>query len=323
MASSATRYTLSGRTVESAFALPELQRSAQPHADWTITMAAGRSPATARWFHHWTDERGRRWLSFGRSGADYVLRFMRLGSFRLSLATRTILCERVPAVPAHTTRHLLLDHVLPLALGTEQVVLHAGAVSMPAGAVAFAGRGGAGKSTLIAALARRGHPLLADDAVRVTRHAERHEAHPGYPSLRLWPDVHRSLFGTSAQSRRATHYSAKRRIAASGLLPVADGSTPLAAICLLDRRRRAGSVSMRALSPKEALMDLLPLTFQLDVGHARQLRETMEHVADLVEHVPVVSLSYPRRLGRLPGVVDEIERLWGAAELKLRPAVRS
>src|SRR6185436_17962029 len=46
--------------------------------------------------------------------------------------------------------------------------LHASALLLGAGAIALLGPSRAGKSTLAAALARRGHPVLADDVVPVS-----------------------------------------------------------------------------------------------------------------------------------------------------------
>lgn len=49
------------------------------------------------------------------------------------------------------------------------LILHASAVETPAGAVLFCGRKGAGKSTVAAALAAGGLPLIAEDLVRLER----------------------------------------------------------------------------------------------------------------------------------------------------------
>lgn len=68
--------------------------------------------------------------------------------------------------------------------------LHANAIAIGDGAVAFMGRSGAGKSTMAGAFLDRGFALLADDVCVVTQGAdERAMAQPGLPRLRLWRDA--------------------------------------------------------------------------------------------------------------------------------------
>jgi hypothetical protein len=154
--------------------------------------------------------------------------------------------------------------------------------------------------------------------VRLTSDRGRHVAHPGYPSIRLWPDVHDALIGSDARALRADS-TEKRRVAAKGLLPLADKATRLGAICLLGQDRRARHVSLAALSPREALLGLMPLVFQLDVQNAGHLQQTMDQLGDLVERVPAVGLSHPRQLASLPGVVEAIEARFARPCRSVRP----
>ena len=85
----------------------------------------------------------------------------------------------------------LFAHGLPQAAGWVQrgfLVLHAAAVDTPAGAVAFAGVSGAGKSVLAAALAQRGAPLLADEVlpIELCDGGRPPLAHPSDTRLLLW-----------------------------------------------------------------------------------------------------------------------------------------
>jgi hypothetical protein len=67
--------------------------------------------------------------------------------------------------------------------------LHASAIDVADGCVAFMGNSGAGKSTTVAALAARGHQVISDD-VCVLEHGEQGiKVWPGLNRLRLWEDA--------------------------------------------------------------------------------------------------------------------------------------
>jgi hypothetical protein len=74
--------------------------------------------------------------------------------------------------------------------------LHASAAVINGHAVAFVGGGGAGKSTIVAALARAGHRVLSDDIAVLEETSGTFRIKPSYPQIRLWPDSVSILFGT-------------------------------------------------------------------------------------------------------------------------------
>lgn len=67
--------------------------------------------------------------------------------------------------------------------------LHASAVQTNAGAVLFLGASGAGKSSLLAALIKRGYPMMADDVVGVVLDGAVPTVLPAFPCTRLWADA--------------------------------------------------------------------------------------------------------------------------------------
>jgi hypothetical protein len=74
--------------------------------------------------------------------------------------------------------------------------LHASAAIINGYAVAFVGGGGAGKSTIVAALARAGHRVLSDDIAVLEETSGTFRIKPSYPQIRLWPDSVSILFRT-------------------------------------------------------------------------------------------------------------------------------
>jgi hypothetical protein len=113
-------------------------------------------------------------------------------AFSVDRAGRRVLVDAIGAArraePDHAAS-LLLGPVLATVLRLRRTVaLHACVVEVGSSAVLLVGERGAGKSTLAAALADRGHAILADDVGTLAERAGgTWVAHPGYPRLRLDP----------------------------------------------------------------------------------------------------------------------------------------
>jgi hypothetical protein len=107
------------------------------------------------------------WLSTAKSDGGYLLRFPKLADFTIDAGGRDINCiEAGDGVTVVTLRHLAIDHVMPRVLnllGIES--LHATAVAAPAGAIAFLGDAGTGKSTLAASFQLTGFESFCDDCL--------------------------------------------------------------------------------------------------------------------------------------------------------------
>lgn len=97
-------------------------------------------------------------------------------------------------VPADERTSFLLGLVLSFVLCLRGIpCLHASAVSVGNETIAFVGPEGAGKSTIAAAFAMHGFPVVADDLVALTSTDETFLAQPGYPWLRLRPSAKNAL----------------------------------------------------------------------------------------------------------------------------------
>jgi hypothetical protein len=306
-------YQIADLALESAIPLPELPPAPSGGSGWTVAVDPRHRRSIARWSHHWHDAGGRPWLSIGRLDGEHVIRFARTASFRVSIDRRRITCEGAARVPAGSLRHLLLNQVLPLALGCDRIVLHASAVSLPMGAVAFAGPGGAGKSTLAAAIGREGAGLLTDDAVILERGDSGWQARAIYESLRLWPDAAEALFGSRVISAPVARHTGKRRIDVRASSAIA-AAEPLAAVCLLSgSRRRPSPISLQRVPAREAVVALTASSFHLDIHDRDRWKRVVEDLACAVEAVPVFSLSYPRRMTGLAATARAvIDRLTAA-----------
>ena len=245
-------------------------------------------------------------MSFAEVGDEYVLRVARYGSFRVSLEHRTIACEPLPAVPAHTLRHLILNQVWPLALSAERTVLHASAVAAPEGVIVLAGPGGRGKSTLAAALVQVGCALVSDDVVEMEWQDGRWWVHPGYPTLRLWPDATGAVLPRSASAAAVAHYTTKRRIDLRGALPFVTQPLPLAAVYVLQPPSFEPQPDVRPLGPRDAMMAVTAVSLHLDIRDRAALRRSFHDLAAMVDRVPTFALAYQRRLEGLPALAARV-----------------
>ena len=107
---------------------------------------------------------------------------------------REIVIEPAPRVDERALRLVVLGNGVGMILHQRGLlVLHASAVAIAGAAVVFSGFSGAGKSTIAAALNRRGHPLVADDVVAVRAESDGYVVLPGFPQVKLSPEVAESL----------------------------------------------------------------------------------------------------------------------------------
>jgi hypothetical protein len=214
------------------------------------------------------------------------------GLFRFDLASRKVTASPEAGASADLVSDTYLRVVLPIGLsccGYE--VLHASAVLTGSGVVGFCATSGTGKSTLAAALCRKGHHAFADDALVLDFDARRPEITAlSVPfSLRLKQDSYLRSTKAGAQC--------------------VGTSSPLAALCVLERGPLPPSTpQMIRLAPTAAFSALLPHTYHLSLGDPAQKRRILSRYLDLVAQVPVYRLTFAADfswLQRLAEVVEE------------------
>ena len=66
-------------------------------------------------------------------------------------------------------------------------------------------------------------------------------------------------------------------------------------------------ITIRSLSPRRALIDLITATFNAAVRDPQRIKSQFMLAARLVADNPVWSLSYPRDLNRIPEVVEAVK----------------
>jgi hypothetical protein len=153
-------YRVSGLSVASEIELPGLiEDGAEPAPQ--VTIRRGPVPENLPG----SSAAGPTWQIAGR---QFLLRIPDIARFLLSDGGEIVFAPESEEAAADIPIFILGTVFGILLHQREQVVLHASAVRVNGKAVLFCGSSGAGKSTIAAALAQRGYPLVTDDFCALT-----------------------------------------------------------------------------------------------------------------------------------------------------------
>ena len=182
------------------------------------------------------------------------------------------------------------------------VPLHASAIATGAGAVLLAGRSGVGKSSLLAALIKRGHTMLADDVTGVIVDQGRPVALPAFPDIRLWADALDALDWRPQAGKRVRESIEKFILPAERFR-----SEPLDIRAYFALRTGNGFAVEKASS--RAAMDLLfAHTYRKHFLRGLGRQETHFSTVDrIAKHIPVFRMTRPAYPPLLDGLADRIE----------------
>jgi hypothetical protein len=197
-------YKLAGLRIASDFPLFGLQvcrNEAQAHCEIVIRCAPipeGVASATAKF----VDQH----CSGTYNGREVLLDFPAVGRFLLREG-KEILIDLAPSSDNDEVRAYLFGGVFPALCHQRGITpLHASAIDVEGGCVAFVGASGAGKSTLAATLARRGHEIFADDLCFLTLDTNTDvQAWPGTSRIRVREDVRAALGFSGPGVKREMH----------------------------------------------------------------------------------------------------------------------
>lgn len=284
-------YQAYGLGIHSALPLPGLVAAAAGR-DVAVRLLPGDSAAAAAADPAWSLE---------MSGAVAVLSIGGIGVFQVRDG-QTIEIAPAPGADARLLALYVLGNVMALLLHQRGLfVLHASAVAVAGGAVAFLGQPGWGKSSIAAALHARGHAVIADDVtpVRVARGAA--AVLPGFPQLKLAADVVACL-GCDPGWLRCLHpLEEKRGWRVAGSFP--DIALPLRRLYVLEPGTTVGVAPIR---PPDAIVELVRHSYPtrlLQPGGAGHFRQA----AEIARTVPIYRLTRSAALATLPDLARLVE----------------
>jgi hypothetical protein len=301
-------YQLGEFVIESDLPFPELNSvdMGEPVCAVRLANAPPRSVPSATSLARKRLPNGHGWLITAKSSRGYILRFQDLVTFLVSKDGDQVECHTDAPVPAETLRHLFIDAVFPHILNLKgHDALHATAVNGPAGCCAFLGNSGIGKSTLAAALVRRGWQLVCDDCLHFDVVADGVTVVPGYAGLRLWPDSIEAAFNNGSLLRTVQDRR-KKRVEVAGMSSMCP--VTLRRVYLVSGPLESDDTRIRieAVSPRDAFIELVRHAFRLDIGDRTMLARQFQRLQRLVERVSICRLIYPRNFDHLQLVAAAI-----------------
>ena len=291
MPPSPTLYSAFGLTILSDLPLVDLPPgSGDPDVVVAIGETAAERPASDSWHVTASAGEARGWAP----GA---------GAFRVR-GGNEITIRPMPEADERALRLAVVGPLLGVILAQRgRFVLHASTVAIGDAAVAFAGASGRGKSTLAAAMARAGHPLIADDMTVIETEGPRPVVRPGFPRVKLWPDSAGALEHDVGSLPLLHPARTKRSVQIAGDFRA--DTVPLARCYLLEDGEEE---SVSEMSGSDTILALVRTTYQ-----ASWMHETGASGANLLHCGSLARSGVVRRLRRrrsfeaLPDVIRFIE----------------
>ena len=206
-----------------------------------------------------------------------------------------------PPMPLAVIEDTYQRAVLPMALQAHgEEVIHASAVIMEDGVVAFCGRSQTGKSTVAYGLHRRGYRVWADDTLVFDTSAE---------IVHVIPYPHRLRIRAEAADYFDLHQLRRNDTSSwTALEQAQDDPAPLACIFLLEREAQASTqVETARLTPAEALAEVIEHAYWFRLDDDERRRRMIGKYLALATQVPVFRIRFRAALDQLPEMLDKAE----------------
>jgi hypothetical protein len=210
------------------------------------------------------------------SHSEFLLRIPDIADYYVSNGSE-ITVQPCPHAAPLDVRGFLLGNVFAVLCHQRRLLpLHASAVRMGGGVVAFLGASGAGKSTLAAYLSGAGYPVVSDDICLLDPSAPAESrVIPVAPWLKLWRASLEALGHSTDDLQQTFTDEDKFRLPASrfpafseaeaGITSGGEGRLPLRAVIVLERREvgspRLGA-TLEVLRPVQAIAQMMQFTYQ-------------------------------------------------------------
>jgi hypothetical protein len=169
----------------------------------------------------------------------------------------------------------------------------------------FIGRSGAGKSTLASNFHQVGQTALSDDCLQLMDSDDSVLAVPCYPGMRLWDDSLEQAMGMETHTTAMAHYSAKKRVLFPELSEEqVNKDYPVRAVITIANLDDSPNddVTLNLLSKREAYIEVVRHSFQMDVNDLRTISGSLKALAGMLPKVRVYRLWMRHDYSLLPKI---------------------
>ncbi|NDJ74627.1 MAG: hypothetical protein GYB65_00090, partial [Chloroflexi bacterium] len=192
----------------------------------------------------------------------------------------------------------------------QTLALHASAVEVNGGTIAFLADSRGGKTSLAAQFVQQGFPLVTDDILAIGS-PPGFLGQRGYPQMRLWPDVAQHFLGRYQELELVHPDYTKRRVRiGTDFGQFAVSATPLQCIYIPERYETTDEhppITITVVSPAIAIMELLRHSFVARMVDALNMQQQrMQALSVLIRSVPVCTVRFPSGFDHLPRVQTAI-----------------
>lgn len=182
------------------------------------------------------------------------------------------------------------------------LVLHAASNTMGGGAVGFLGESGFGKSSMAAALYKRGYNLFTDDVLPVDTNSDIAIATSGFPQFKLHPEAAAAL-DYDLNTLHELH-SSQDKLGCRVDNGFDSGRLPLRCIYVLARGER---LEIDLLHPSQGVMELVKHSYPTRAQHCGGAPH-LQQCAKIANQVPMYRLVRPKKITLLPEIALLIEQ---------------
>lgn len=213
-----------------------------------------------------------------------------------------VVVRQAPDVDECLLRSYITGTVIAVLLYQRSLlVLHASLVNINGSAVAFLGKSGEGKSSTAAALCARGHSIMADDVAAVNLDTRPATVFPGFPQIKLNPEVAVSL-GYDIESLHLLHLREEKR-SYRAMQGFSQAPLPLRHIYVL---AEDAALNIEPLRPQEAVIELVRHSRPTTLFHSGGAPHFLQCV-NLAKELTVYRLKRPLSLSLLPELSQLLE----------------
>lgn len=242
---------------------------------------------------------------FDGTTQEAYLQWSGVGSFLAKNGTTLIVEPDSEDIEPELLNLYILSEALGLILHQRGFfLLHASAVKIGDYAVVIVGAPGAGKSTMAAAFAKYGYPVLADDMVAINNIRGVPTVYPAYPQIKIWSSAVQGLGIDISNLPPLFSGSRKRVIRQTDKFTVEP--CPLAGIFTLDLGETVRISQMFGTEAFSTLSKFFPCPPQLLQQEA--LEKHFGRCIQLLNNTPVFRIKRPKNFSMIAEVIKIIER---------------